>query len=531
MKKKLFLILTLLLAAILCFALVACDENGQQNYNKPNNGNQSSGNQCGGPLYPSYMVDRTLATAFITIDINPSVELTTNYDNTVLSAYGANDDGKILLYGEDGIVGEDIKTAIAKITSLAIEMDYLTDSNSTVQTSVTATEDTYDHSQSGDTISDVISEQIIKTASENDLKVSVSGLSSYSLMRRFEEFKEEYIGRLNTTTLTFDEFKILSSAAEALGISADEAAELDTHELLQAVNKDHKQAKAFETEAYKTDCAKADDLYQKALGAVTDGIYTAYYILHHPLRAYYGLAYQGYKLTARGLKSIANAVDYLGELREYPLNEAQIERVTSIFGLENADELKNANGDVTVKSIEAYADKMFKNSSASEELEQLKADLTQKLNSVESAIKTKVNELAQEYAPQIEIISTSLNTVIDGIKGLEALIPAPLLTQLQTIKADMTELATDMAQIVSDLKISSQEIRELADKMAEKSNAALAQIESDLTQEELDEIAALQQEAMDGIANAKTQLDNALAQAEQSAKQWLEQQKNSRQNG
>lgn len=524
MKKKLFLILTLLLAAILCFALVACDEDGHQNYNKPNNGNQSSGNQCGGPPYPPYMVDRTLATAFITIDINPSIELTTNYDNTVLSAYGANDDGKILLYGEDGIVGKDIKTAIAKITSLAIEMGYLTDSNSTVQTSVTATEDTYDHSQSGDTISDVVSEQIIKTASEKDLKVSVSGLSSYSLMRRFEEFKEKYIGKINTTSLTFDEFKILSSAAEALGISADEAAELDTHELLQAVNKDHKQAKAFETEAYKTDCAKADDLYQKALGAVTDGIYTTYYILHHPLRAYYGLAYQGYKLTARGLKAIANAVDYLGELREYPLNEAQIERITGILGLENADEIKNANGDVTVKSIEAYADKKFKETELSATLEEMKANLTSALKTVESEIKATIDGLAQQFAPEIEVIKQSLSSIVDGLKGFESILPQPI----QSAINDFSDLVTSLAGVLSDFKITVTEIRELSDKAFKKSDLALNQIHNDLTPDELDEVADWQQTAIDGIEEARRQLEDAFKNAEQSAKAQIEQIKSER---
>ena len=60
--------------------------------------------------------DLTDATAFVTVDINPSVELTLNAEGKVLSAYGANEDGKVLLYGEAGIVGESVDKAVENIT-------------------------------------------------------------------------------------------------------------------------------------------------------------------------------------------------------------------------------------------------------------------------------------------------------------------------------------------------------------------------------------------------------------------------------
>lgn len=496
MKKKLPVAICILaLISVLSVALVACN---------PDDGKPKD------------------AVSYVSIDINPAIELTLDEDNKVVSVYGANEDGQVLLYGEDGIVGVNVESAVEKITSLAVEFGYIGEDNKVIQTSVTA--------KNSDELLSKINTKISATAAGLNINVSMSGADAYSLLRKLEQVKAQYPDNEAIQALTPEQFKVVISASEAGNITIEAAAELNTEQLVKIISNAHAQAKEFATAAYDKATVLAQDAYDKAVGVAMDGIYTTYYMSHHKTNAYYGFAYQGYKSSARGLNAIANALAFVEDLSVQPIDSTRANDIATLLGVD-VNELEDANGDVTVKSIEAYADKMFKNSPASEELEQLKADLTEKLNSVESAIKTKVNELAQEYAPQIEIISTSLNTVIDGIKGLEALIPAPLMTQLQTIKADMTELATDMAQIVSDLKISSQEIRELADKMTEKSNAALAQIESDLTQEELDEIAALQQEAMDGIANAKTQLDNALAQAEQSAKQWLEQQKNSRQNG
>jgi hypothetical protein len=40
------------------------------------------------------------AVAFVTVDINPSIEITLDENGVVASVYGANEDGQILLYGE-----------------------------------------------------------------------------------------------------------------------------------------------------------------------------------------------------------------------------------------------------------------------------------------------------------------------------------------------------------------------------------------------------------------------------------------------
>lgn len=84
--------------------------------------------------------DEGKAATFVSLDVNPSVELTVDGKNKVVSVYGENEDGKVLLYDNgnivSGIVGEDVEKAVAKITDLAVEYGFLSEDNKVVNTSV-----------------------------------------------------------------------------------------------------------------------------------------------------------------------------------------------------------------------------------------------------------------------------------------------------------------------------------------------------------------------------------------------------------
>jgi len=497
MKKKLFSICALALISVLCIVLAACN---------PNDENQPSE-----------------AVSFVSLDINPSIELTLDKNNKVVSVYGANEDGQVLLYGETSIVGTDIESAVNKITSLAIELGYISEDNVVIQTSATADGNTEE-------LLNKINAQINATADSLNVSVKVSGADAYSLLRKLEEVKKQYPDNEAIQSLTPEQFKLVVSASEAGDITIEAAVELDTEQLIKAVSESHKKAEEFATLAYDKATTLAKDAYDKAVGAAMDGIYTSYYMTHHPLSAYNGFAYQGYKTTARGLYAIADALDFVEDMYEYPLDDAQISAAAEALGLgNNVEPLKNSDGEVTVESIYAYADKVFKNSELSQDLDNMKKQLSDVLDSVENDVQVKIKEIAQQYSSEIEVIKTSLTSVIDGIKGLESLIPEAFMTQIEAVKTDLNEILTDLSEIVSDRKISSDEIRALADKLNKKSGDALEKIENDLTEEELAEIAELQQAAADNLANAKAELDDKLAKAEEAAKDYLKQLKEERQ--
>lgn len=67
------------------------------------------------------------ATSFVRIDVNPSVELVLDQNDIVMSAYGANRDGKVLLFEESGIVGAELDVALGNIASCAVRYGYVKD--------------------------------------------------------------------------------------------------------------------------------------------------------------------------------------------------------------------------------------------------------------------------------------------------------------------------------------------------------------------------------------------------------------------
>ena len=64
------------------------------------------------------------AKSMVTIDVNPSVELVLDENDKVLSVRGANDDGKLVIYGER-IVGQDVEKAVEIIIQSEIDTGYI----------------------------------------------------------------------------------------------------------------------------------------------------------------------------------------------------------------------------------------------------------------------------------------------------------------------------------------------------------------------------------------------------------------------
>jgi len=327
--------------------------------------------------------------------------------------------------GEDSVIGMSVENAVSKITQLSVELGYINEDNKVVQTSVSA-------SANAEKLQSKINAQITATATGLDMEISCSVADAYSLLRKLENVKAQYPDNEKIQAMTPQQFKLVISASETGEITIEAAAELNTQQLVKLVTEAHKNAEQFATDAYLKAKTAANDAYDKAVGAAIDGIYTSYYMAHHPMNAYYGLAYQGYKTSARGLNALADTLDFIEDVCDYPLDEAQISAISQALGLgDNVDALKNSDGEITVKSVEAYADKTFKNTQASQELEAMKAQLTAALSDAENVVQQKINELSKEYEPQISAVTATINTALNG---LEAFIPAGILPQIQQMQ-------------------------------------------------------------------------------------------------
>ncbi len=111
-KRITSVIFAIMLAALLCAVLSACDH--------------SLANET-----PSRL-DEPVPTAFIAYDINPSVEFVVDQYGTVVSAAGENEDARLLLWSESGIVGTKLPVATARILELSSEYGFLPENDAAI---------------------------------------------------------------------------------------------------------------------------------------------------------------------------------------------------------------------------------------------------------------------------------------------------------------------------------------------------------------------------------------------------------------
>ena len=78
--------------------------------------------------------------SYLSLDINPSVELGLNAFNKVVSASAYNEDGKTILEGQD-VINEDVKDAVSTLVKSAAEEGFIADDGSTVIAVTSETDD------------------------------------------------------------------------------------------------------------------------------------------------------------------------------------------------------------------------------------------------------------------------------------------------------------------------------------------------------------------------------------------------------
>jgi len=469
------------------------------------------------------------ATSFVTLDINPSIELTLDKRNKVISVYGANEDGQVLLYNETDIIGKDVEEATQKILELASQMGYLDESNSVVEATVTS------EGKAAEAIYGKIETQVSATAEKLNVNISCTENAAYSLMRKMEQYKKRYPENEKVQSLTPNRFKLVISAAESGEISFEAAVEMNNAELIKAVSAYHEEVENYATQAYREIKAAVLGAYDKAVGLSLDGVYSYYYATHllaHPTTAYYGGMYQAYKTTYRAFNVMADALLYVEKINDKPLDKAQIENVLSALGLTdiNVKDLENTKGEVTVNSVYAYADKVFKNSDISANLEELKKNLDTALTDIETVLQKKTDEISLKYKEEIEQIKKAYDGFVNTIVSMINALPSEIKDIAKQTADAFVKAGENLTYILQDGKITSDEIRAAAKSMNDKADEILKKIESDLSAEELKEIETLKNEYLEKTSAAKTEMEEAIAKAEDEARALLEKIKSQRLN-
>lgn len=481
---------------------------------------------CGSKDEPP--ADTTLA--YVSLDINPGIELIVDKDNKVVSVRGENEDGLVLLYEETGISGEKIDVAIRKITDLAIQYGYLDENNKVVDTIVTSEDNTLLNE-----VLNKVNTSITATAQTSGLSVTTTGEGAYSLIRKMNEYKAKFPNNSAIQNMSISKFKLALSVSETGEISLDSAVLLDDAELIAMLKDASSKIEAYATKAYLEEKTKALAIYDKATEIPAYSVYTQYYLENftsHPLTAYYGGVYQMYASSAKAFEVVCDVVELATEVSNYKLDESEISEIITILGIQKTeiDNLKDSNGDITIESIEAYADKLFKNTPASDTLENTKTALTTALNTLEDTIKEEIQETANEYKEQIEQAKTTAESVLNTVNSTLNSLPANLKSFLNTITNDLTEILNNMNTVINDGNVNVDELRKLTDRLNEKADEYLEKIKNDLSSEEFEALETRKNNEIARKTTERQELENKLNEAANTAKAHLQNLKNTRRN-
>lgn len=205
MKKALKCLLSMMLAFFLMIALVACQEKEKGELSR------------------------------VTIDINPSIEMMVDENQKVLSVSALNDDGSIIVSGEE-IVGKDVEEATKIILELSTETGYI------VKGEITANDNNINISVSGNTeYAEKLANKIIEAGNKALEKSGVEAKLNKVEAMALAELKKLV---LENSTFTKEEVEAMTEEEllKALAVGRMETALLISEDL----KKVYFEAKAYE---------------------------------------------------------------------------------------------------------------------------------------------------------------------------------------------------------------------------------------------------------------------------------------------
>lgn len=432
-----------------------------------------------------------VATSYVSMDINPSVELVLDQNDNVISYSCENEDALLMLYGEN-IIGLNVEKASEKIIDLAIEFGYLTEDNCGVQVNVAS-----DTSKVEANILDKIGVVVEKAEGKLTFQVNYNREGSFVLNYELAKLKEEHPDELAYQNLTAGKLEIINSALVCdWTLTMDEAVGMSVSELLAIVDNAYSQLENYSTKAFELAKAAATAVYDEAVITAEDGIYVAKYAefkgkgngLIGGIEA--GLAITQYgtvKAAARGLEALTKSLTVAKRFADDVMASAEAEAIAEELGVDTSV-LEDSEGNVTVDSIAAYIDKVAKNATE-EGKEQINEKLQLAVEKLE-AYKDETTPLTNDEISNVQGLLTTIKGIVDGI--------------------ELPERVT-----LDDLKAIAVRLNEYA---AERKGA----MDNGLKQEEREQIREAQKNAVDKLTDAYDVCMNAIADAEETAKNYLQ---------
>lgn len=440
-------------------------------------------------------------TSYVSIDINPSVELVLDKDNKVVSYRAANDDAQVLFVGAEkegkAIVGADVSTATQNLVSIAIECGYLSEENNAVNVTATTSVD----AKLGEIV-----ENAVKTAA-GTLQVAVGEGVDIVLTHELEVLKEQKkdsdLYDKYYKDLSLGKFKLMKSArAGDRSITMDEAVKMTEDQLIAVVKESHEYYKNKLSAAAELAVLAAEYAYEGVLATIDDG---AYYLIadNRADESLIGGISTGVKVTKYILyRSTYRTLDYAGKLisayNENPLfTDEDITRLTG----------------VTQEEIDAFKADM-------DEYEELTRDNIQKYIKKLSAEAAKLSEETAEYDEiQIKIdvalqVNDELNNKAEYVGNADLSVVTGLSGALGQISEFLSGVTVPSSSELKEMTIAS--YYDILEKLEAKSNEIIEDM--DLTDAEKQLVADEQAKNREKIDNAMATMKAAIEEAVAEAK-------------
>ncbi len=140
--------------------------------------------------------------AMITMDVNPSITMVIDEKNQVLSIHGNNDEGKMIIEGEN-VIGQDISNVVNKIVSIETQTKYLMENKDNKITLTISSKD----DEIANKVQEKLETSIINACSDNKVEAEIKVCNGLTINELKEEVKK-YNPLLTSDkleTLTYDE--------------------------------------------------------------------------------------------------------------------------------------------------------------------------------------------------------------------------------------------------------------------------------------------------------------------------------------
>lgn len=437
----------------------------------------------------------------VTLDINPSIEMVVDKDGKVVSVAAANDDANVLLYGADGILNVSIEDATSKILDLSVEYGYLTEENAGVAVNVVGSSEKVEENVKTKITTSIKSSKV-------SFELNISSDISFAVERKLASLKEKYPDVYKDVTAS--KLKLaMSACAYDKDLKLEDAVKMENGDLIKIVEEGENQTVAYATTAYKKAVESLNAVYEKSVELAKAGVYAEKYISFAEsgsgtLGSILGAASRiedvaKYSALVSGefvLKTGIYTMQYLSSIEISQEDAASIAEILEV----DVNVLKDEDGKVTGASIDAYIDKLVKNATSD-----TKTEINNKLDQVEAALNAAEDKAVEQGEDSLGLYK-EMKTVLETIK------------ELMTIDIDLTKLTSIEAY------------EEALANIQEEKTALKEQMDSRLTQEQLDEIKKAQDEVVASMQTEYTKLMADIDSLAQSAKDEIVALQNARRN-